>query len=112
MAEEKRRNTRTDLEGKVILRIINPSAGRDMEPFEVHITDLSKTGVGFRTDQQLMIGEMFKGEIIIWTKQRIDVIIKIVRSAVDEEDYSYGSIFIGLTEDDSNRIGIYQMFNK
>lgn len=112
MSEEKRMHKRTDLNTKLTLSIIKHVNGRDLEPFEVEITDVSTTGIGFKTDNQLMIGEMFNGELKIWTKQRMPVVLKIVRSAIEEEGYSYGSIFVGLQNNDSNSIFIYQLLNE
>lgn len=111
MADEKRRLKRTDLKYKVVLTIIKSEYGRDLDPFEVQVTDVSSGGIGFRSEEQLMIGETFAGRLELWTKEKIDVVIKIVRSAVEEEGYSYGSIFVGASNLDTLGIEIYQIIN-
>ncbi len=111
MENEKRSENRTGLKSKAILKIIQMENGRNLPPIEVEITDISPAGIGFKTEHQLMIGEMFQGEISLWTKQKMEVVIKIVRSALEKEGYSYGSLFVGAQCNDSNRIKIYQLFN-
>ena len=107
--EEKRRNSRTDLAEKVTLRVLSEE-GSDKE-IEVEITDVSETGIGFTCHEQLMIGDCYKGKVVIWTHERMDVILKIVRSAVTGASYEYGAIFVGMESSSSLRIKIYQLFN-
>lgn len=112
MADEKRRNLRSNLKATLTLDIVKAANQREMESFEVEITDVSEGGIGFYTENQLMIGEIFYGVLTIWTKQKIDVVLKIVRSAVEEDGYSYGSIFVGLQNNDQIGIRIYQLINE
>ena len=111
MDNEKRTDNRTGLQVRATLKIIQTENGRNLPPFDVEITDVSVSGIGFKSEHQLMIGEMLHGEISLWTKQKMEVIIKIVRAALEEEGYSYGSLFVGAQCNDSNRIKIYQLFN-
>lgn len=106
--EEKRKNNRTDLAEKVTLTVLKEG---EEHQIEVEITDVSETGIGFTCHEQLMIGEVYKGKIKIWTDEKIDVIMKIVRSAVIGAGYEYGAIFVGMENSNSLRIKIYQMFN-
>ena len=108
--EEKRRNSRTDLSEKVTLSVLS-SDGTDKE-IEVEITDVSETGIGFTCHEQLMIGDCYKGKVVIWTREQIDVILKIVRSSVIGAAYEYGAIFVGMENSSSLRIKVYQLFNE
>lgn len=110
--DEKRKNRRSDLNNKLRLEIIGAENGRKFPAFDVDIIDVSSNGIGFHTDEQLMIGEMFNGELELWTKQKLNVVIKVVRSSVEEEGYNYGCIFIGLQNADSMHIKIYQMLDE
>lgn len=110
--EEKRLHKRTDLNSKLHLQLIETNNGRQLEPFVVDITDVSSEGIGFACDEQLMIGEVFHGELELWTKQKVTVILKVVRSAVEEVGYSYGCIFVGMRDADSLHIKIYQMLDE
>lgn len=111
MSDEKRLSKRTDLKYTFTLSGVKSEFSRDLPPFEVEITDVSTTGIGFTSDVQLMVGEIVKGELKIWTKHKMEVVLKIVRNAVEEDGYSYGSIFVGLQQNDQLGIQIYQMFN-
>ena len=108
--EEKRKNSRTDLAEKVTLKVLSPD-GSDKE-IEVEITDVSETGIGFTCHEQLMIGECYKGNVMIWTREKLDVILKIVRSSVIGASYEYGAIFVGMENSSSLRIKVYQLFNE
>ena len=107
--EEKRKYSRTDLAEKVTLSVL--SADGANREIEVTITDVSETGIGFTCHEQLMIGDCYKGNVVIWTHERIEVILKIVRSSVIGAAYEYGAIFVGMENSSSLRIKIYQLFN-
>lgn len=110
--DEKRQSKRMGLDYTLTLSIIKSEFSRDLPPFDVEITDVSFGGLGFASDEQLMVGEIFKGVLKIWTKQKMEVILKIVRSCLEEEGYSYGCIFVGMNNTDSLGIKIYEMLNK
>lgn len=112
MGDDKRLNIRSDLNVKLVLEIIDNGVQRPMDPFEVTITDVSIGGIGFTSDNQLMIGEIFKGNLTLWTKQKFDFVAKIVRCKVEREGYSYGCTFVGMSDSESVGIRIYQMFNE
>lgn len=112
MAIDKRRSFRSSLDATLTLEAIDNGTQRAMEPFPVTIMDVSETGIGFCAENQLMIGELFKGTLTLWTKEKINFVIKIVRCKVEKEDYSYGGIFVGATGSDTSGIKIYQLFNE
>lgn len=113
--EEKRRSKRMDLDINVSLGIITEDASAEKEYIDVEITDVSKYGLGFRSDRQLLIGDCFDARIQIWTKEVIDAVLKVVRGKELEDQegqYQYGCIFVGMTDTDALKIQIYQMFNE
>lgn len=110
--QENRRTKRSEIDTKITLKIINTENGRQLDTIQVDVTDVSTEGIGFYSDAQLMIGEMFKATLQIWTKQKAEVIVKVVRSSVEPEGYSYGCIFVGLPENVATNISIYQMLEK
>lgn len=112
MAIDKRRSFRSSIDATLTLEIIDNGTQRDMEPFSVTILDVSETGIGFCTEKQLMVGELFKGTLTLWTKEKINFVIKIVRCKVETDDYSYGGIFVGASGASTSAIKIYQMFNE
>ena len=74
--EEKRKNKRTDLDINVSLGIITEDVNKEKEYIDVEITDVSKMGLGFKTDKQLLVGDCFDARIQIWTKEIIDAVLK------------------------------------
>lgn len=111
--EEKRHYKRTDLNTKVSLQILGEN-GQDPHHIEAELTDISTDGIGFKSNHALMIGVILKGRISLWTKETVDVILKVVRASQNETDmsFTYGCIFVGLQENESLRIKIYQMFDE
>ena len=103
--EERRRNKRLLLQGKIAIK---PIGGGSMESVPISITDCSRTGLGFITDKKLVTGDNYEAYLTIWTKEVLYIFIKVVRSEEVEGGYSYGCLFIGMTETERQRIGIYE----
>ncbi len=80
------------------------------EPSEVNIEvlDVSKTGIGFISDQLLQIGQVYESYLTIWTKEVLHVLLQIVRVELKETGYIYGAVFMGMTDVDAFRIEVYQ----
>ena len=109
---EQRHYKRTELDEKVKLSLIGEGDGLFSEPFEVEILNMSTDGVGFKCKQQLLIGEILTGKIAIWTAEKLDVMMKIIRCTEEGAGYyGYGCTFVGLESAEQTRIKIYQMFN-
>ncbi len=108
--DEKRLHKRTDLHSKVTLKLISET--KEERTVEAELTNVSKDGIGFLTKDQLLVGSVFQSVIELWTKQKIDVLLKIVRCEEVNGQYEYGSIFVGMRDHESMRILIYQMFNE
>ena len=110
--QEQRLYPRTEVREKVKLSLVGEGAGAFSEPFEVEILNMSTDGVGFRCDRQLLIGDVLTGKISIWTKDEMDVFLKIIRcSNEDDNTYGYGCIFVGMESSEQLRISIYQLFH-
>ena len=112
MSDNQRLYTRTDLKEDVKLSLVGEGDGMFSEPFDVEILNMSVDGVGFRCREQLLIGEVLIGNIEIWTKEKLDVMMKIIRCTEEGGGYyGYGCTFVGLESREATRIQIYQMFN-
>ena len=110
---EQRVSRRTDLVKTVMVSLIGEGDDMVSEPFEVTLLDISTTGIGFISDEQLLEDEMVMGTIEIWTKEKIDVMLKVIRCVEnDDGSYNYGCIFVGLDGKEQSRIKIFQMFNE
>ena len=109
--EEKRRSRRLDLDVTVELERIDSSDGvTTLKMAHVDIVDLSRSGVGFKTKQELEIGSFYNTKLQIWTKDIIEAIIKIVRCSKQGDEYHYVAIFVGMIDKDALKIDVYRMF--
>lgn len=103
--EEKRRNKRTELLSKLVLKRLD---GAGVEEVGIEVNDVSKTGVGFTATKPLTIGAVYEAYLTIWTKEVLHAFIEIVRIEKTGEKFTYGAIFIGMPEMDAARIEVYQ----
>lgn len=114
--EEKRRAKRTGIEKYSKLRIINndrEAKDVDGEVFEVQITNISKGGIAFKSEKEFAIDTFFSANVVLWTKETFDTIIKVVRIERDiYGKYIHGCIFVGIAGDNEARIDVYQIVNE
>ena len=109
--EEKRRAQRLDLD--VTIELSRIDSGNDLTTVKmarVDVVDLSRSGIGFTTKQELDIDSFYNTKIQIWTKDIIEAIIKIVRCKKEDDLYHYGATFVGMIDKDALKIDVYQMF--
>ncbi len=104
---EKRKYKRSVLNATIQLRQCN---GVEHKKISVDVNNLSREGLGFFSSKELTIGDYYDTEIVIWTKEVIQVVIKIVRKTEipDKNEMFYGGEFIGLSENEKFRIDVYQ----
>ena len=108
--EERRKHKRLDLEVMVELERLDEESVTTLKYVHVEVTDISRSGLGFKSKADLEIGSYTR--IQIWTKEVVDAVIEIVRrDALPEGGYKYGCRFIGMTDTDALKIDIYQIFN-
>ena len=107
--QERRRNKRLELESKLVIKSLNdPSVQHEVA---IDILDVSKTGVGFKCAQPLLIGTVYETFLTIWTKEVLHTFIEIVRIEKEGDIFNYGSIFVGMPGMDASRISIYDTVN-
>lgn len=92
--------------------IVKRLDGEENQNVEIHIVDVSKSGVGFTCKEALNIGAVYESFLTIWTKEVLHAFLQIVRIELGENDYSYGAVFIGMPEVDASRIEVYQTINE
>ena len=109
--DEKRRDRRLDLESEIIIKKLDTDVSKETKA-KINIKDVSKSGIGFICDYQLSIGSVYECALTIWTKETIHCFVEIVRMSKIAEGFSYGAIFIGMSEMDSKRIEIYSSFEE
>lgn len=109
--EEKRRHKRLDLEVAVQLEKLDEDGGTTYKFIPVSVTDISRSGLGFKSAKELELGTYYDTKIQIWTKEIVDAVIEIVRRDATDAGYKYGCAFIGMSDTDALKIDIYQIFN-
>ena len=112
MGEERRRSKRLPLQVDLKLEELEIDEIVTVKYLNVEVTDLSRSGIGFRSKKDLEVGKYFDTKLQIWTKEVIECVIEIVRKSPGDDGYThYGCTFVGMTEKDVLKIDIYQMFN-
>ncbi len=104
--EERRRNKRTAMESELVIKRLDGS--EDPAEVNIEVLDVSKTGLGFVSNQLLQIGEIYEADLTIWTKEVLHVLLRIVRIELKERGYFYGAVFMGMSDVDAFRIEVYQ----
>lgn len=109
--EEKRKHKRLDIDVSIELERLDEDGITTLKFVHVDVTDISRSGIGFKANRELEIGTYYDTKIQIWTKEVVDTVVEIVRSEKTEDGYKYGGVFIGMTDTDALKIDIYQIFN-
>lgn len=109
--EEKRRHKRLDLDVSVQLEKLTQDGVTTLRYINVDVTDISRSGLGFRSIKELDTGTYYDTRIQIWTKEVVEAVVEIVRREKTENGYRYGGEFIGMSDTDALKIDIYQIFN-
>lgn len=108
--DEKRKSRRLDLDVAIELSRIDCGDGTTtVKLANVDVVDLSRSGIGFFSRQELAVDGFYNTKIQIWTKDIIEAIIKIVRCREENGGYHYGATFVGMIDKDALKIDVYQM---
>lgn len=93
--------------------VIKNLTGNTKEEVSIEISDMSKTGIGFTCNSLLSIGTVYEAFLTIWMKESIHAFLEIARvEKIADNQYSYGAVFIGMSEMDSKRIEVFDTMGK
>lgn len=106
--DERRKSKRTGMASRLVIKRLDDGKSNEVA---INIIDVSKSGIGFECSESLTVGEVYESYLTIWTKEVLHAFLQIVRIDMNEDIYSYGAIFIGMSEMDSARIEVYQTVN-
>ncbi len=106
---ERRKEPRYDLAVKITMSRLDK---QNDERIQVEVLDISRTGIGFLSGQELENGAVYQAEIKIWTGDTIKAFIEVVRVSRQEGGTIYGGIFIGMPESDWCRIVVYETYQE
>lgn len=107
--ENKRKDKRLELSSELVIKKLDDTDANGTKA-KINIKDVSKSGIGFTCDYSLSIGSVYECFLTIWTKETLHTFVEIVRMNKIDGVYNYGGIFIGMSEMDQNRIGVYETF--
>lgn len=102
--EERRRANRRPLNHELVIKRID---GNSHDEVKVRVVDLSKCGIGFECNDELIKGSVYEGSLTIWTKETIDILIEVVRIERFNSGFHYGATFLGMSENDKYRIELF-----
>ncbi len=105
--EEKRRSKRMDINVRISLRAIDADDDQ-RKTYEVDVINISRGGIAFKCEEELCINGFYDTQINIWTKEKIDTVIQVLRKNGDQ---SYGGKFVGMAAADQFKIEVYELFN-
>ena len=103
---ERRASKRTVLKSSMIAKRLDND---EREEVDVEVMNVSKTGIGFKSERALELGAVYEAYLTIWTKEIIHAFIEVVRMVEKENDFEYGGLFIGMPEIDLQRIDVYNV---
>lgn len=115
--QERRKSNRMKIDVSIKLNSVKNGATDtsvlNKESFTVDLVNLSKDGIGFTSTEKLELNTFYDTTIVLWTKEKFDTIIEIVRM----ENYGdgptlYGCRFVGIMPSDQLKIQIYEMINE
>ena len=75
---------------------------------EIEVVNISKTGVGFISEQEFPLNYYFNAKIEFGEKKFFYCVLKIIRKEKLENDYLFGCEFVGLAEFLSNKVDEYE----
>ncbi|MBE6014448.1 MAG: PilZ domain-containing protein [Lachnospiraceae bacterium] len=111
MQEERRKYKRLDLDVKIQLQCVSEGDITTEKYLHVNVTNASEGGIAFRTKHELKVGSLYDTKLVIWTKEELQTVIKIIRVTEKDDMYEYGCIFVGMGSSDALKIQIYQMLH-
>lgn len=107
--EERRKYRRMDLSSHLLIKNMNGTE----ENVPIEVVNVSKTGIGFICGNELSSDTIYEAYLTIWMKENIHAFMEIVRiEKLNDKQYSYGAIFIGMSEMDSMRIEVFDTMGK
>ena len=64
----------------------------------IEVINISKTGIGFRTQSVLPIGYYFTANINLGTEDTLRSVVEIIRAQEEEDSTLYGCEFVGMAD--------------
>ena len=104
MGAEMRKARRTDIDVTVSLNQLGVNAAdRIQNKADVHVVDISKGGIAFKSGYDFKVITLANGE-------KLYVVVEILhRDSCENDEYMYGCRFVGIGAEDQFKIEAYQI---
>ena len=114
MTQERRKSNRMDIDVRIKLNSVKTkrdTSDLNKDEFEVKLINVSRDGLAFGCTEKLQLNTYYDTTITLWTKEKFETVIEIVRVEKPSADNSdiYGCKFIGILPTDQMKIQIYEM---
>lgn len=110
---ERRQHKRLQLDVSIRLDPLDEDGMTTSRYEHVDVTDISRSGLGFKSAKKLDKSLYYDTKIQIWTKEVVDAVMELVwEEALENDSYKYGAVFIGMSDTDAVKIDVYQIFNE
>lgn len=107
--EERRKSKRVPIKSIISVQSLYQSGSS--EPVEIKsdiiVTNISKTGIGFISDEDFPEGVFFNSKLVIDNEKYFYCVLKVVRSNKINNGYNVGCEFVGLADVLSSNIDNY-----
>lgn len=106
---EKRKYKRVIM--NITLKAKSISTEQASEPItddDIYVFDISVGGIGFTSKKHYPIGMFFDTNIVLLNGDKFSCVLKVVRSSMNNDTFTYGCEFLSLTDTDKTRIETYQ----
>ncbi|MDD6307330.1 MAG: PilZ domain-containing protein [Clostridiales bacterium] len=110
---ERRQHKRLQLDVSIRLDPLDENGMNTSRYEHVDVTDISRSGLGFKSAKKLDKNLYYDTKIQIWTKEIVDAVIELIwEETLENGIYKYGAVFIGMSDTDAVKIDVYQIFNE
>lgn len=111
MRIEKRKTRRIDVDVTISLRQLGDNfvSGYSSDTVDVHVVDISKGGIAFKSDYDFKINSYYDTIITLANRESFKAVIEVLRKDEHGAENVYGCRFVGINADDQFKIEVYQI---
>lgn len=113
---ERRKSKRMDISVSIKLKTIQEksvSADINDNEFEVHVINISKDGIAFKSAEKMELNTFYDTTIELWDKETFDAVIEIIRMEnLGVPETTYGCRFIGINAIKQYLIDVHQIIEE
>lgn len=105
---EKRKHKRVIMNITLKAKKIGAQEPTQIVDDDLYVFDISTGGIGFTSRNHYRIDQFFDTNIVLLNGDKFSCVIKVVRSSMSNDTFTYGCEFVSLNDTDKSRIETYQ----